>query len=173
MPADSSLDSFRDALLTELEVAERQLLAIANAIPAEKFGWRPDLTARTVSEVLAHTAAGNFFLVAFLGQEIPKDIYGEITGEGEQRWWSVVHRNDALEKALRDKGDLIRFLERSLDSARESIKQTGEALADPTVSKVFMRMIVHLHEHMGQMIAYTRMNGLSVPWADWRPDRRA
>jgi len=174
MPADSSLDTFRDALLTELETAERQLLAIANEMPAEKFGWRPDATARTVSEVLVHVAAGNFSLLAFLGHAAPSDIYGDIVGEGEQRLWSAIHRNDELEKVVRDKGDAIKLLERSLQAVRESIKQPiGEALAEPTLSKVYMRMIVHLHEHMGQMIAYTRMNGMSVPWPDWRPDRRA
>ncbi len=172
MPTDSSFDGVRNALLTELDVAERQILGVANTIPAEKFGWRPDATARTVSEVLVHIAAGNFFLLAFLGQAVPNDVYDEIAGEGEQRWWSVVRRNDELEKSLRDKGGVIKFLERSFSAVRESIKQSGEALADHTISKVYMRMIVHLHEHMGQMIAYLRMNGLSVPWHDWRPDRR-
>ena len=172
MPTDSSLDNFREALLTELATAERQLFAIANNMPAEQFGWRPDTTARSVSEVLVHVAAGNFSLLAFLGHIAPTDIYGDIGGEGEQRLWRVVHRNDELEKTVSDKGDVIKLLERSLQAVQESIKQSGEALAEPTLSKLYMRMIVHLHEHMGQMIAYTRMNGLSLPWPDWRPDRR-
>jgi len=173
MPTEFSLDTFRDALLAELETAERQILAVAQKMPAEKFGWRPDTTARSVSEALVHVAAGNFSLLAFLGRDAPKDIYGDIVGEGEQRLWSVVHRNDELEKAVREKGEVIKLLERSLQAVRESIQQSGESLAEPTTSRVYMRMIVHLHEHMGQMIAYLRTNGLSAPWPDWRPDRRS
>jgi uncharacterized damage-inducible protein DinB len=173
MPTHSSPDSFRDALLTELDVAERQLLGVANTMPTEKFSWRPDATARTVSEALVHVAAGHFFLLTLVGHPPPNDIYGEIVGEGKERLWSLVRRNDELEKGIRDKGDVIKFLERSLHAVRGSIKEsTGAALADPTTCKVYMRMMVHLHEHMGQMIAYLRMNGLSVPWPDWRPDRR-
>ena len=34
-----------------------------------------------------------------------------------------------------------------------------------TVSEVFMRVIVHANEHMGQMIAYARTMGVAPPWS--------
>jgi uncharacterized damage-inducible protein DinB len=172
MQATPVPDGFREALLFEFDVAERQLVALANAIPAEKFSWRPDDTARSVSEVLIHVAAGNFFLLSLAGQPAPSDIYGEITARSEQ-WQSFAKRNDELEKTIKEKDPVLRLLTRSLRSAREAIsEQTEAALAGPLTRRTYMRMLAHAHEHMGQMIAYTRVIGLRVPWPDWRPDRR-
>ena len=43
---------------------------------------------------------------------------------------------------------------------------------ETTVRRVYLRLLAHAHEHMGQMIAYLRFNGIAPPWPDWRPDRR-
>jgi hypothetical protein len=43
---------------------------------------------------------------------------------------------------------------------------------ETTVRRVYLRALVHMHEHMGQMIAYVRCMGMKAPWPDWRPDRR-
>jgi uncharacterized damage-inducible protein DinB len=161
------------ALLFELNIAERQLLGLANAIPAESFTWRPCLSVRSVSEVLVHVGAGNFFLLEVAGRPAPPDIYGHIAVQGDERLWIVARRNDELEKAVADKPDVLALLTRSLTAVREAISDTDEAgLAEPLLLRAYMRQIAHSHEHMGQMIAYTRMLGLPVPWPDWRPDRR-
>jgi hypothetical protein len=44
---------------------------------------------------------------------------------------------------------------------------------DTTLRRVYLRLLAHAHEHMGQMIAYCRFSGIELPWPDWRPDRRA
>jgi hypothetical protein len=36
---------------------------------------------------------------------------------------------------------------------------------DATVDGVYLRIIVHANEHMGQLIAYVRMNGIAPPWS--------
>jgi hypothetical protein len=160
-------DGFPEALLFEFDIVERQLLGLGNTIPAEKYGWRPDAEARSVSEVLVHVAAGNFFLLQLAGHAVPADIYGQITAQGEERLWTVVKRNDDLEKTITSKDAVLELLTRSLHSTREAIAQTDEkALAEPLTRRAYMRMIAHTHEHMGQMIAYTRINGLRAPWPD-------
>jgi hypothetical protein len=54
---------FRGEFLWEWDIAERQLLQLANAFPAADYAWRPAATARCVSEVLVHVACGTFMLL--------------------------------------------------------------------------------------------------------------
>ena len=171
--AASLPNNFREALLFEFDIAERQLLGIADAVPADKYGWRPDGGTRSVSEVFVHVAGGTLFLLQLAGHTLPADIYGHITAQGQDAWWAIAKHNDELEQTLTNKDAVLELLKRSLGSAREAITQSDEAeLAEPLARRAFMRLIAHTHEHMGQMIAYTRMLGVSVPWPDWRPDRR-
>src|SRR5215831_12273744 len=101
--SSSPFDIFREHFLIEFAVAERQLLAIANAIPADQYKWRPNETTRSVSEVFVHVAAGPLSLLAVIGQLPPREIYGEISGGDEAALWQVVRRNDELEKTMTQK----------------------------------------------------------------------
>ncbi len=59
-------DSMTDAgagWAPEFRMAGRQIITLAEAIPADKFGWRPGPGVRSVSEVLMHTASGNYFFL--------------------------------------------------------------------------------------------------------------
>jgi hypothetical protein len=123
--------------------------------------------------VLVHVAGGTFFLLQLAGHALPADIYGEITVRGQDAWRAIAKLNDELERRLTGKEAVVEMLEGALRSARVALGQSEEAaLAAPLARRAYMRLIAHTHEHMGQMIAYTRMLGLGVPWPDWRPDRR-
>jgi hypothetical protein len=181
MNTTSRIEGIRGELLWELEIAERQLIALAEAIPAEKYGWRPNDTTRSVSEILIHVAAGNFMLLDQIGVPPPIDIYGPLPAEGLDRLWGMVRRNDELEKSVRGKNEVTSMLTRSLAAVSKSLAQaTGAELERPrhffgeqtTVRRVYLRQLAHTHEHMGQMIAYVKFNGIATPWPDWRPDRR-
>jgi len=166
------MDWFPQASLVEFEIAERQTLALAEAMPAEKFSWRPD-TARSVSEVLVHIAAGNFFLLAAAGRTAPVEIYGDLAVTGPDAWQAFARRNDELEKTMTEKPAIVDFLQRSFRAVRESLdEKDGVSFDVPHMRNIYMRLLAHAHEHMGQMIAYTRVIGLPAPWPDWRPDRR-
>jgi uncharacterized damage-inducible protein DinB len=172
-PRDSE-NVFGADFLVEFEVAERQLLALARAIPAERYTWRPNETARSVSEVFVHISAGNFYLLSVLGQYPPRDIYGEISGEGEQALWQIVRRNDELEKTVQAKERVMELARESFQAVRAALSTHEKQFSKQSIRrKIYMRLLVHTHEHMGQLIAYTRSIGLPVPWEDWRPDRRA
>jgi uncharacterized damage-inducible protein DinB len=82
---------------------------------------------------------------------------------------------------LREKAAIVTLLRRSLDAVRASMERVSDAELDrslhffgedTTVRRLYLRILAHNHEHMGQMIAYLRMNGIGTPWPDWRPDRR-
>lgn len=176
------IDGFRGEYLWELEVAERQITGMAEAIPAEKYDWRPGQKARSISEVLVHVAAGNFLLLDAVGVAAPADLYGQVPADGQGRILGLIRRNDELEKNVREKVAVTEVLKRSLQAARNSMTQAVDVDLDQrrdffgqqtTVRRVYLRLLTHSHEHMGQMISYMRMNGMSPPWPDWRPDRRS
>jgi len=175
------LDGFRGEFLWELELAERQVLAMAEALPAEKYDWYPAAGARSVSEVFIHLAGGHFMLLHFIGVPAPADIYGPAAADPHERLLQIVRRNDELDKEVHDKAAVTELLRRSLNAVRDALTASGDAaLAESrfffgeqtTVRRIYLRLLVHLHEHMGQLIAYLRMNDMKVPWPDWRPDRR-
>jgi uncharacterized damage-inducible protein DinB len=135
----------------------RQLIALAEATPAEKFAWRPAAGVRSVSEVYMHIALANYFLLAATGPKLPAGLTSE-TG---------------MEKTVTAKADVIDWLKRSLDAVKVAhatvqpadlqrrVKVNGR---DATVDGMYLRIIVHANEHMGQLIAYARMSGVVPPW---------
>jgi uncharacterized damage-inducible protein DinB len=167
------LPGFKGEYLWEFDIARRQLLTLADAFPMERYAWRPVETARSVSEVLVHVAVGNLTLLGIVGVEAAPDLYGEIVS----RMMAMIKKNDALEKTIRGKTAIIELMKRSLDAVRIAFTDAAEAELErhdvffgerTTVRRVYMRGLSHLHEHMGQLIAYTRAMGMPAPWPDWR-----
>lgn len=172
---------FRGEFLWELEISIRQSLAIAEAIPEEKYDWRPDKKARSVSEVFVHVATGNFMLLDLIGVAAPIDLYAQVPSDAQERFSGLIRRNDELEASVREKNATVALLKRSLQAVYQSFNQASDPELDrrlhffgeeTTVRRVYLRLLAHAHEHMGQMIAYLRFNGIAPPWPDWRPDRR-
>ena len=172
---------FRGEFLWELEIAERQIVAIAQCVPAEQYDWRPVAQARSFSEVFVHVATGNFMLLDVIGVPAPEDLYAEIPADGDARFRGLIHRNDELAASMREKDAVVGLLKRSLHAVSQSFAKASDGELDrrlnffgeeTTVRRVYMRLLAHTHEHMGQMIAYLRFNRITPPWPDWRPDRR-
>jgi uncharacterized damage-inducible protein DinB len=134
----------------------RQLIALAETIPEEKYSWRPGAGVRSTSEVIMHLALANFFLLSVTGPPMPNDL-----------------TSNQLEKSVTRKADVISWLRRSLEAVEagrarlkpgelaRSVKIEGR---DATVDGMYLRIIVHANEHMGQLIAYARVNGIAPPW---------
>lgn len=145
--------------LPEFDHAASQIQALAEAIPAEKYSWRPSPGVRSVSEVLMHVALGNYYLLDQAGAKIPDDT-PPIAPD--------------LEKKTEKKEEVIRWLQRSFDAVRRGYATTDRTrkrqfFGKPsTAEHVFLRMLVHNHEHMGQVIAYARTIGLVPPWTEKR-----
>jgi uncharacterized damage-inducible protein DinB len=133
-----------------------QLLALAEATPEEKFSWRPAPGVRSTSEVYMHIAIANFGLLAFTGPKKPDDL------------------KEGIEKSVTAKADVINWLKRSLDAVKQAhLAVTPQDLQrkvhiydrDATVDGMYLRIIVHANEHMGQLIAYARMSNVVPPWS--------
>ena len=135
----------------------RQLVSLAEAIPAVKFAWRPAPGVRSTSEVIMHIAVANFWLLSITGAKMPEDL------------------KPTLEKTVTAKADVIDWLKRSLDAVKSAhasvtpadlqrkVKINGR---DANVDGMYLRIIVHANEHMGQLVAYARMNGIAPPWSE-------
>jgi len=143
--------------MAEFNLAARQILALAQAMPAEKFSWRPAEKVRSVSEVFMHIALGNYFILNGAGAKIPDDT-PPIAAD--------------LEKKITAKPEVIRWLERSFAAVRSGYPATDRTRKvkflgkDTTSDAVFLRLLVHNHEHMGQAIAYARTTGVVPPWSE-------
>ena len=134
----------------------RQLIALAEATPAEKFAFRPAAGVRSTSEVYMHLAIANFYFLSINGQKMPADIKRD------------------TEKTVTSKPEVIAWLKRSLDAvkaahAAEKPKDLERKVTmfkkETTADAVYLRAIVHTNEHMGQLIAYARMSGVVPPWS--------
>ncbi len=134
----------------------QQLIALAEATPADKFSWRPAPGVRSTSEVYMHIAIANFYLLGITGPKMPADI------------------KEDTEKTVTAKADVITWLKRSLDAVKEAHlaakpkdleRKVHVADRDASVDGMYLRIIVHANEHMGQLIAYARMTGVAPPWS--------
>ena len=169
------LAGFKGEYLWELDIAEHHLRAIVEAIPGERYDWRPADNSRSVSQVIVHVAAGNFALLDMVGVQAPPDVYPPVAAQGADRFFALVLQNQALGQRVRAKADVTKMLATSLAVVRDAFtRTTGDELErhgtffgeQTTVRRVYLRLLAHAHEHMGQLIAYVRAMGMSAPWPD-------
>ena len=134
----------------------QQLIALAEATSEEKLAWRPAPGVRSTSEVYMHIALANFYLLSVTGPKMPADLKPD------------------MEKTVTSKDDVINWLKRSLDAVKQAHlavapkdldRKVHIADRDATVDGMYLRIIVHANEHMGQLIAYSCMSGVVPPWS--------
>jgi len=135
----------------------RQLVELAQAIPEEKYSWRPGPGVRSTSEVFMHIAITNYWLMARTGKPFPAAL---VKGS---------------EKSVTSKAQVIDWLKRSLEAVKTAHSQVSPADLqkhvtvagrDATVDGIYLRILVHANEHMGQLVAYARVNGIVPPWSE-------
>jgi len=154
--AQDPLDGLWQGYDGEWRHVSQQLVELAEATPAEKFAWRPAPGVRSTSEVYMHIALANFGLLSETGVKLPPDF------------------KEVSEKSVTSKAAVISFLKRSLEAVKqahlaENSTDLGRKVRiedrDSTVDAMYLRIIVHDNEHMGQLIAYARMTGVVPPWS--------
>ncbi len=143
--------------------AGTKLVDLARAMPEETYGWRPMEGVRSVGEVFIHIAADNWYGPALMGVPAPEET--GITGDGGGM-------SSYQERDL-PKDQIVAELEASFDHLRAAFATTaGDLEAEAqlggntvTYGDVWVRLITHLHEHLGQSIAYARSNDVVPPWS--------
>lgn len=152
-------------LLSDVSQVEKKFIALAKEIPAEKYDWRPGEGVRSVGEVVLHVASDNYLMPAALG--FPADPATGIKGDDYMT-------AAAFEKRKMDKDAAVAELEKSFAHLKKSLSATPAAkLGDSvkmfgqtfTAQRTWVMATTHLHEHLGQLIAYARMNRIVPPWS--------
>jgi uncharacterized damage-inducible protein DinB len=146
---------FIGEFLNQLSEVETKTVDLAGAIPAEKYSWRPEEGVRSISEVYMHIAGSNFLVPRFIGIDPPGGLPPD------------------MEKTVTDKAKVLEVLKQSFEHVRQAVSKIQAADLekkvkyfgrDTTVRDVLFSMANHMHEHLGQSIAYARMNGVVPPW---------
>lgn len=149
--------SIRADIQAQIDEAEKKLTQLAEAMPAEKYAWRPGEKVRSVGEVFMHVAGGNYFLTNLMGA--PKDE-------------KVDPRE--FDKSAGDKAKTMATMKASFDYVRKYLATLSDADLqkkmkvfdhEGTARELAMIVATHNHEHLGQSIAYARMNGVTPPWS--------
>lgn len=148
---------FKAASLADIKDSETKFVGLAKAIPAEKYTWRPGDGVRSVAEVFMHIASANYGLAPMMGAARAEGINPR-----------------ELEKSTTDKDKVVDQLGKSFAYLENAVQNTSDADLqkhvkmfggkEGTGGDVLFLIITDLHEHLGQMIAYARMNNVVPPW---------
>ena len=153
------------SLIKDLNGLGDKFMALAKAIPADKYDWRPGSDVRSVREVMLHVASDNYLLPALAGTAAPA-----ATGIVLTDFKSV----ERYEKRALSRDSVVAELERSFTHLANAMAKTGAAnLAEKVnmfgqqspLQDLWILTTTHLHEHLGQSIAYARSNGVKPPWS--------
>ena len=151
-------------LLKDVADVEKKILSLANAIPESAYAWTPGPGARSTGEVFKHIAADNYFLPVLLDKPAPKE-----TGITKDYKTTL-----AFEKRPMTRAALVAELEKSFAFLRSSMSSTTDAQLSAamdvfgqksTARGLWISTATHLHEHLGQLIAYARSNKVTPPWS--------
>jgi uncharacterized damage-inducible protein DinB len=143
--------------LGQFESSMEKFVALAEAMPAEKYSWSPGPGVMTVARVYGHVARYNYMYPAqSMGIPAPSGV-----------------GLDSLER-MTDKAQIVALLKASHRHVRENVTKLsdtqlarGTKLYGRDVQQwaVLLQLVAHMNEHLGQSIAYARMNGVVPPWS--------
>ncbi len=149
------------AYLADFAELEQKFTALAEAFPADKYPWRPMPGVRAVHQVLGLLASENYLsLTTAFGGKPPADV--PAGKDAEQKM-----------EAITDKAALVKHLRASFALAKQTINAWSGNPEGPisfwgekrTLAGVFTTVMADQHEHLGQLIAYARMNRIVPPWS--------
>jgi uncharacterized damage-inducible protein DinB len=154
---------YRSEVLALVMIQENEFLRLANAFPAEKYTWRPAPGVKSVAEVFLHVSAANYNMYKLVGAPSPAGL--DVAG---------------MEQSTTDKTKVIATLRASYAHAKKAITDMPDANLEKTMDwlggtitqrGVLLYIIPHIAEHLGQAIAYARINGVVPPWSEDPPSK--
>ena len=154
----------RAELVRDIEGLEQKYVALAEAMSG-KYDWRPAEGVRSTGEVFSHVAGANFILPAIVGIEPPESMRAPTMQEMMGKMQALEAETD--EAAIRDR------LHHSFMHMKHAVAQVPDAEletmiklfgSDTTKRAALVLMVSHMHEHLGQLIAYARSSDVVPPW---------
>lgn len=161
---DAPATGVKGELVASLNDAGGKIQQLAGAMPEAKYAWRPGKGVRSTGEVYLHVVGANYLLGNTLGAT------GGMSSEDAMK----------IDTATRSKAETIKLLEDSYAFANKAILGMTDADLESTIEVFGQKMskralaivlVGHSHEHLGQSIAYARMNGVVPPWSAPAPKK--
>ena len=139
--------------------AHDKIASLLEAVPEDKLDWRPAEGVRSIREAMVHVAAANYFFGSMLGAQIPEGVdprgmEANVTGKEAI--------GDAIEASFEHASQVVTGLS---DDQLTSKAQWFDG-SERDYRFILHFMSVHAHEHLGQLIAYARMNDITPPWSE-------
>lgn len=158
LAAQAPSGDWRGEFLQVMQGAADKYIQLAEAIPADKYTWRPAEGVRSVSETFLHVATANYGLAPRLGAALPAGV--NVQG---------------LEKSTTDKAAVVAHLRAAFAHFKAAVEAYPAAEPDKMINwfgppQISIRHFLYFNadhngEHLGQMIAYARMIGVRPPWS--------
>ena len=150
--------ALKASFIADLDVLKGKFVGLAETFPQDKYTWRPMDGVRSVSEV--------FILAASEGYAFIPTSFGGKPGATREEMTAM--------RTLTDKAKIIEHLNKAFAHAKAELTAADPATLtgrrqvmgqNATVIDAALGIGGDLHEHLGQMIAYARMNHIVPPWS--------
>jgi uncharacterized damage-inducible protein DinB len=173
-PPAKQAPSIRQEILGTFNQASNRALTLAKAIPQEKLAWRPMDGVRSFGEVFVHMAGGTLLFCSYAGVKIPEGPAHDLAAVYMKRGFELPELF-ATEAAIKDKAKIVEVMEQAFTQMREMLRSLPDADLDKQVEffgrPMTLRALLnqgneHLGEHLGQAIAYARVNHIVPPWSE-------
>jgi hypothetical protein len=167
------ISQVRQDILDVFLGAAGHALELAKAVPEDKYNWRPMEGVRSFGEVFAHIAGSTLLFCAHAGMKPPQGAAHDLAAVYMKRGFTMPEIF-AAEKAIKSKAQTVEIMDQAFHLARDLIRQMPDSELDKrvdffgdsvTIHGLLIQMDGHLSEHVGQSIAYARMNHIEPPWS--------
>jgi hypothetical protein len=162
VPDKESALEVRKRFLMDLDTLQAKFVALAEAFPADKYSWRPRPGVRSVGEAFMHVAS-EFYVFTPMAYGATRSPIVERGQEGMKKFEAMSTKPEVL-KHLKDSFAYTKQSVGALDVVQLAGTQKLFG-GDRTIVETSFIMSGDLHEHLGQLIAYARMNGVVPPWS--------
>jgi len=156
--APVAAQSLQDEMMGDLAGVADKYLGLANAMAEADYTWRPGEGVRSVGEVYMHVVSANFGFPRMRGFAAPEVAEAWLRGDA-----SGLDKATAEEALRASFNHLMEFIRTVSD---EQLDEEMELFGRQTNVRGYLMLVqTHLHEHLGQSIAYARTRGVVPPWS--------
>ncbi len=173
LPAQEKISQVRQDLLDPIVEASGECLALAKAIPEDKYKWRPMEGVRSFGEVFAHMAGSTLLFCSYAGVKPPAGAAHDLAVIYMKRGFEM-SEIFAAERAMQTKAQTIEAMDQAFHVASDMIRKIPDGDLEKrihffgtpmTMRGLLIHLDEHLGEHLGQAIAYARVNHIVPPWS--------
>jgi uncharacterized damage-inducible protein DinB len=173
LPAQEKISQVRQDLLDPFMGAAGESLALAKAIPEEKYTWRPMEGVRSFGEVFVHMAGSTLLFCSYAGLKPPAGAAHDLATIYMKRGFEMPEIF-ASERNIKTKAETIEVMDQAFHLARDLIRQMPDSDLEKRIDffgqqiterGLLIRLGDHLSQHLGQSIAYARINYIVPPWS--------